>query len=101
ARGRADGHHSAGEILDRARRSEAAPCDCGHDRGGEFMKRCYVLSLRTIRRVLVLTRAMSLLDRWASRTRAGLWVRSWLAIYDLEDMMVLGLPWWTFTAIDL
>lgn len=33
-------------------------------------------------------------------TRAALWLRSLFAIYDLDDMIHLDLPWWTFSAID-
>jgi len=40
--------------------------------------------------------------RWLSRRRspAGRHLYSLLAIYDLERMVALGLPWWTYGAID-
>ncbi|WP_147212943.1 class I SAM-dependent methyltransferase, partial [Nocardioides szechwanensis] len=34
------------------------------------------------------------------RSRTALWVRSWLAIYDLDDLVALDAPWWTFEAAD-
>jgi hypothetical protein len=43
---------------------------------------------------------LGLLDRWAARSRAGLWLRSLLSIYDLEDLLRYDVPWWTFEASD-
>lgn len=64
------------------------------------MKRLYVSAVRAVARLFELLGVMGLLDRWAARSRTGLWVRSWFAIYDLEQMVALGVPWWTFEAID-
>jgi len=41
-----------------------------------------------------------LLDRWARRSPTGRWIRSWFAIYDLEDLRRLDVPWWTLDAAD-
>lgn len=38
------------------------------------------------------------LDAWAARSRTGTWVRSLLAVYDVEDLVALDVPWWTFDA---
>lgn len=35
------------------------------------------------------------LDQWASRSRVGMWARSLLAVYDLDDLRQLDVPWWT------
>ena len=42
----------------------------------------------------------ALLDRWAARSRTGLWLRSLLSIYDLADLLPYDVPWWTFKASD-
>jgi hypothetical protein len=64
------------------------------------MKRAYISGLRALRRALAALGLLALLDSWARRSRTGLWVRSLLAIHDLEDLLVLDVPWWTFTASD-
>ncbi|GAA1768752.1 hypothetical protein GCM10009795_013780 [Nocardioides hankookensis] len=65
------------------------------------MKRLYVWSVHTLRSVLAATGVLAVLDRAAGRSRSGLWVRSLLAVYDADDMFRLGVPWWTFDAIDV
>lgn len=64
------------------------------------MKRAYVAVLRGVRRLLAATGLLALLDRAAKGRRWALWARSWLAIYDLDDMLELDVPWWTFAAAD-
>ena len=61
-------------------------------------KSAYVGGTRVIRSGL---RAMGVLDRLdRSDARRAKWARSLFAIYDLDDMEKVGLPWWTFDAID-
>lgn len=64
------------------------------------MKTAYVASVRALRRALAVIGLLGLLDRWAARSRAGLWLRSLLSIYDLEDLLRYDVPWWTFEASD-
>jgi precorrin-6B methylase 2 len=64
------------------------------------VKRAYVSVLRGIRSLLGAIGLLALLDRAAARWRWALWVRSWLSIYDLDDMLRLDVPWWTFEAAD-
>ncbi len=64
------------------------------------MRATYVRMLRAARSVLAGTGLLGLLDRLAPRSRTALWVRSWFAIYDLDDLLVLDVPWWTFDASD-
>jgi len=64
------------------------------------MKSLYVGGARVLRRALGVIGLLGLLDRWAARSRTGLWVRSLLSIYDLEDLLPYDLPWWTFEAAD-
>ena len=62
------------------------------------MKHWYVRALRGVRSVLAATGLLRALDRWAARSRTGVWARSLLAIHDLDDMVALDVPWWTFEA---
>lgn len=64
------------------------------------MRAAYVRLVRAARSVLAATGLLGLLDRLAPRSRTALWVRSWWAIYDLEDLVALDVPWWTFEAAD-
>lgn len=64
------------------------------------MKRIYIAALRSVRSLLRATGLLRLLDAAARRSRTALWVRSWLAIYDLEDMLALDVPWWTLASAD-
>ena len=64
------------------------------------MKTTYVWGVRALRRALAAIGLLGLLDRWARRSRTGLWLRSLLSIYDLEDLLRYDVPWWTFKAAD-
>ncbi len=64
------------------------------------MKAWYIRIVRGIRVVLRVTGVLALLDRLAARSRTALWVRSWLSVYDLEDLLRFDVPWWTFEAAD-
>lgn len=64
-------------------------------------KRAYVATVRGVRGGLTRTGAMARLDRWAEESRTGLWVRSWFAVHDLDEMARLKVPWWTFDAADV
>jgi precorrin-6B methylase 2 len=64
------------------------------------VKSFYVRLVRAVRVVLRVTGVLTLLDRLAMRSRTVLWVRSWLSVYDLEDLLAFDVPWWTFEAVD-
>lgn len=64
------------------------------------MKNVYVALLRALRGLARVTGVLALLDRWAARSRTGLWVRSWFSIYDLDELVAHDVPWWTFDAAD-
>lgn len=64
------------------------------------MKRAFVGIARAVRAALGQVGLIGWLDRHAARHRGVLWVRSWLAIYDLHDLARLDVPWWTFKAAD-
>jgi predicted O-methyltransferase YrrM len=62
-------------------------------------KRGYVLMLRCAR---ALARATGFL-RWLERresSRTAHWLRSLFAIHDIDEMIRLDVPWWTYDAID-
>lgn len=64
------------------------------------MKPVYIALVRGLRVVLRFTRLLKVLDYFAARSRTVLWLRSWLSIYDLEDLLAFDVPWWTFEAAD-
>jgi len=64
------------------------------------VKTVFIRVVRAIRVLLRLTGLLRLLDRLAARSRTVLWVRSWLSVYDVEDLLALDVPWWTFAAAD-
>lgn len=65
------------------------------------MKRYYVTAMRGLRAALRTIGVLTLLDRWAARSRIGMWVRSLFSIYDLADLLQYDVPWWTFESADL
>ncbi len=62
-------------------------------------KGLYLKTIRTARRGASAFGVLKFLENRRG-TRAALWLRSLFAIYDLDDMVHLDLPWWTFSAID-
>lgn len=64
------------------------------------MKKAYVAGARRLRTALAAVGVLALLDRWAARSRTGLWLRSLFSIYDLQDLLPYDVPWWTFKASD-
>ncbi len=60
------------------------------------MKASYVRGARAVRSRLSSARLLPLLDTWAQRSRTGVWARSLLSIYDVEELVELDVPWWTF-----
>lgn len=65
------------------------------------MKKHYVTAMRGLRAALRAIGVLALLDRWAARSRIGMWVRSLFSIYDLADLLQYDVPWWTFESADL
>lgn len=57
----------------------------------------YVGVMRALRAVLQAMGVLGLLEK--SKRRPLVWIRSLFAIYDLDDMIKLNLPWWTFSAV--
>lgn len=64
-----------------------------------FAERSYVALMRATRRG---ARSIGLLRHPPSfeRNRLGHWVQSLFAIYDIDDLVRLDVPWWTYDAIE-
>jgi predicted O-methyltransferase YrrM len=64
-----------------------------------MLKQVYVGAARGARSGLDRVGLIEPWDRWAARSRAGHWSRSLLAVYDLDDLAKLDVPWWTYDSI--
>ncbi|MBR9765968.1 MAG: class I SAM-dependent methyltransferase [Rhodobacteraceae bacterium] len=60
----------------------------------------YVGLVRGAGRVARALGVLALLDRLAPHSRRAHWLRSLFAIHDLEGLVALDVPWWTYRAID-
>ena len=65
-----------------------------------MLKRAYVASLRAVRPIAAQIGLLDALERRAEASRGALWLRSLFAIYDIEDMAALDLPWWTLAGVE-
>jgi len=63
------------------------------------LKSAYVGALRAARSACNAAGVTAALERRGDN-RSALYLRSLLAIHDVEDMVRLDVPWWTFPAID-
>lgn len=64
------------------------------------VKSIYVGLMHTLRRHAESGGVLAALERRMDQ-RWALWLRSLLAIYDVEDLIRLGQPWWTFASARL
>ena len=64
-----------------------------------MLKRAYVSGLRALRPAVAKLGLLAALERRAPDSQLALWLRSLFAIYDIEDMAALDLPWWTLAAV--
>lgn len=62
------------------------------------MKRVYVRIVRALRSALRTSGVLGMLDRRVPTSGFALWLRSLFAIYDLEDLAELDVPWWTLAS---
>lgn len=62
------------------------------------LRSAYVSLVRGARHVLSAVGALAWLER--REGRGARWLRSLFAIYDIDDLVRLDMPWWTFDAID-
>lgn len=66
---------------------------------GKVLKRAYVTGIRGLRLAAGKVGLLETLERRGKESKPALWLRSLFAIYDIEDMIVLDLPWWNLAAI--
>ncbi|MBD1869718.1 class I SAM-dependent methyltransferase [Cyanobacteria bacterium FACHB-471] len=64
------------------------------------VKQGYVLLFRGLRSLAKSIGLLGVLEAHKNN-RTLFWLRSLFAIYDMDDMIRLGVPWWTFSSIDL
>lgn len=64
-----------------------------------MLKSTYVDLVRLLRRGADRAGLLRLLERSGTHSAGARWLRSLFAIYDIQDMAALDLPWWTFAAI--
>jgi hypothetical protein len=60
----------------------------------------YVSAMRSLGTAAKATGILGALEKRRER-RYALWLRSLFAIYDIDQLIELDLPWWTFDSIDL
>lgn len=65
------------------------------------MKRAYVTLMRSLRSLASWLGVLGFLARESQRSKLALWLRSMFAIHDLDDLVPLDVPWWTFESARL
>lgn len=63
------------------------------------MKQLYVLLIRFVRKILRIIGLKSWLVETKKSNQTAIWFKSLFAIYDLNNMVKLDLPWWSFESI--
>jgi len=61
--------------------------------------RCYVEILHVFKKIFKALGLLSILDRYSQKNRLAHFTRALFAIHDLDDMLLLDVPWWTYPAI--
>jgi hypothetical protein len=61
-------------------------------------KSVYIGFTRSIKKATSAVGLLKVLDSGAANSKFWCWARSLLAIYDLNDLVALDVPWWTFKA---
>jgi len=61
-------------------------------------KSAYIGFVRSIKKAISVAGLLQALDSRAKNSKFWCWSRSLLAIYDLNDLVALDVPWWTFKA---
>lgn len=64
------------------------------------MKQLYVRVARALGSLLRRIGVLGLLERRAPRSRTATWLLSLFAIYDVDELARLDVPWWTFDSVD-
>ncbi len=64
-----------------------------------MLTRPYVRLIKSLRSVLASIGILRVLDRYSNH-RSIHWLRSQFAVHDVEDLVSLGSPWWSYKAAD-
>ena len=62
------------------------------------LRQAYVALMRAFRRLFAWLGILPRWDRWAATSTFGNWTRSLMAVYDLQDLVPLDVPWWTYSS---
>jgi len=65
-----------------------------------MIRRTYASVLHGMGNVAEMCGVSQALERAGERSRLARWARSLFAIYRIDDLVRLDLPWWTFDAVD-
>jgi hypothetical protein len=65
-----------------------------------LIKNSYVTGIKCIRAICAHTGVLKKLDEKAKQSKNGHYIRSLLATHQLEDMVELDVPWWTYSSIE-
>lgn len=65
-----------------------------------WLKAAYVALMRQIKSILKSSGMLEKLNEKAKHNQNFHYVRSLLAIHDIQDMIGLDVPWWTYSSID-
>jgi len=64
-----------------------------------YTKQSYVYVMQHLGRALGRSGALAYLDRKSKNARFAHWMRSLFCIYDMEGLVALDVPWWSYDAI--
>jgi len=59
------------------------------------LKYIYIAAIKLLKQIFHFFGILYILEKVRNKSRFALWVRSLFAIYDLDEMIKLDLPWWT------
>lgn len=70
------------------------------DSSPSWLKSVYISYMQWVKKILDKIGLLEKLDKHAATNRSVHYVRSLFAIYQLDDMIALDVPWWTYSAIE-
>lgn len=71
------------------------------DSSPQWLKSSYITLMQSVKGMLARIGLLEKLDKRAKTNLYFHYVRSLFAIYQLDDMIALDVPWWTYSAIDV
>lgn len=74
--------------------------ESGIDKSPAVFKKCYVQTAIYVKWILKKVGFLAYLNKKALQSSRYHYLRSLLAIHQLDDMIYLDVPWWTYSAID-